>query len=36
MWTFFSLAVGISLFTYFAEGNYGISDTILNFTDATD
>ncbi len=33
MWTFFSLAVGISLFTYFAEGNYSISDNILNFTD---
>ena len=33
MWTFFSLAVGISLFTYFAEGNYNISDNILNFTD---
>lgn len=33
MWTFFSLAVGISLFTYFAEGDYSISDNILNFTD---
>ena len=33
MWTFFSLAVGISLLTYFAEGNYSISDNILNFTD---
>jgi len=33
MWTFFSLAVGISLFTYFAEGNHQISDNILNFTD---
>jgi hypothetical protein len=33
MWTFFSLAVGISLFTYFAEGNYSISDNILNVTD---
>jgi len=33
MWTFFSLAVGISLFTYFAEGRHNISDNILNFTD---
>lgn len=33
MWTFFSLAVGISLFTYFAESNHNISDNILNFTD---
>jgi hypothetical protein len=33
MWTFFSLAVGISLFTYFAAGTYVISDNILNFTD---
>ena len=33
MWTFFSLAVGISLFTYFAEGEHNISDNILNFTD---
>lgn len=33
MWTFFSLAVGISLLTYFAEGNHQISDNILNFTD---
>lgn len=33
MWTFFSLAVGISLFTYFAEGRHDISDNILNFTD---
>ena len=33
MWTFFSLAVGISLFTYFAESNHSISDNILNFTD---
>lgn len=33
MWTFFSLAVGISLFTYFAAGDYNISDNILNFTD---
>jgi hypothetical protein len=33
MWTFFSLAVGISLLTYFADGDYKISDNILNFTD---
>ena len=33
MWTFFSLAVGISLITYFAEGNYSIRDNILNVTD---
>ncbi len=33
MWTFFSLAVGISLFTYFAEGDHNLSDNILNFTD---
>jgi len=33
MWTFFSLAVGISLFTYFADGDYNISDNILNFAD---
>lgn len=33
MWVFFSLAVGISLITYFAEGNYDVSDNMLNFTD---
>lgn len=33
MWTFFSLAVGISLLTYFAESRHSISDNILNFTD---
>lgn len=33
MWVFFSLAVGISLLTYFAEGEYNVSDNILNFTD---
>ena len=33
MWTFFSLAVGISLFTYFADGDYTIGDNILNFAD---
>ncbi len=33
MWTFFSLAVGISLFTYFAQSDHSISDNMLNFTD---
>ena len=33
MWSFFTLAVGISLFTYFAESQHNISDNILNFTD---
>jgi hypothetical protein len=33
MWTFFSLAVCISLLTYFAESDHNISDNILNFTD---
>lgn len=33
MWVFFSLAVGISLLTYFADGEYNVSDNILNFTD---
>ncbi len=33
MWVFFTLAVGISLFTYFAEGNFSISDNVLNFAD---
>jgi hypothetical protein len=33
MWTFFSLAVGISLFTYFAENQHNINDNILNVTD---
>lgn len=33
MWTFFTLAVGMSLITYFAEGDYSFSDNILNFTD---
>ena len=34
-WTFFTLAVGISLFTYFSsgDGSYTIADNILNFTD---
>jgi hypothetical protein len=33
MWTFFTLAVGISMVTYFIEGDYSISDNMLNFTD---
>lgn len=33
MWVFFTLAIGISLFTYFADGDYNISDNILNFAD---
>ena len=33
MWTFFTLAVSITLTTYFAEGSYTISDNILNVTD---
>ena len=33
MWVFFSLAVGISMFTYFADGDFNISDNILNFSD---
>ena len=33
MWTFFSLAVVISMFTYFADGDYNISDNVLNFAD---
>ena len=33
MWVFFSLAVGISMFTYFADGDYNISDNMLNFAD---
>jgi hypothetical protein len=33
MWTFFTLAVTITLTTYFAEGGYSISDNILNVTD---
>jgi hypothetical protein len=34
-WTFFSLAVGISLFTYFSsgDGNYTIADNVLNVAD---
>ena len=33
MWSFFCLAVGISLFTYFANSDHAISDNIFNFTD---
>lgn len=33
MWTFFTLAVGISLVTYFAESAHPLSDNILNVTD---
>ncbi|MBE0653735.1 MAG: hypothetical protein IH594_08050, partial [Bacteroidales bacterium] len=33
MWTFFSLAVGMSLITYMSEGNYSFLDNILNTTD---
>ena len=35
MWVFFSLAVGISLFTYFADGKgeFSLSDNILNLAD---
>ncbi len=34
-WTFFSLAVGISLFTYFSSGNgnYTLADNVLNVAD---
>lgn len=33
MWTFFSMAIAISLITYFASGDYSFSDNILNITD---
>lgn len=33
MWVFFSIAVGGSLATYLAEGDYGLLDNILNSTD---
>jgi len=33
MWTFFSLAVGISLVTFMAEGTHSLLDNILNTTD---
>jgi len=33
MWTFFTLAVAITLTTCFAEGSYSISDNMLNVTD---
>lgn len=33
MWIMFSVAVGMSLITYLAEGNYGFLDNILNTVD---
>jgi hypothetical protein len=33
MWVFFTIAVAMSLFTYFKEGNYSFTDNILNSTD---
>jgi hypothetical protein len=33
MWIFFSIAVGGSLATYLAEGDYGLLDNILNSSD---
>jgi len=33
MWVMFSVAVGMSLITYLAEGNYGFLDNILNTVD---
>jgi hypothetical protein len=33
MWVMFSVAVGMSLLTYLAEGNYGFLDNILNTVD---
>lgn len=33
MWVMFSIAVGMSLITYLAEGNYGFMDNILNTVD---
>lgn len=33
MWTFFSIAIAISLITYFAYGDYNFSDNILNISD---
>lgn len=33
MWTFFSLAVGMSLLTYLKDGNFSYLDNILNTTD---
>ena len=33
MWIFFSIAVGGSLVTYLAEGDYGLLDNVLNSTD---
>lgn len=33
MWLFFTIAVGMSLITYMAEGDHGFLDNILNTTD---
>lgn len=33
MWTFFSLAVAMSLITYLKEGDFGFWDNVLNTTD---
>jgi hypothetical protein len=33
MWVMFSIAVGMSLITYLAEGNFGFLDNILNTVD---
>lgn len=33
MWSFFSLAVAMSLITYLKEGNFGFWDNVLNTTD---
>jgi len=33
MWSFFTLAVAMSLITYMAEGNFSLLDNILNTTD---
>ena len=33
MWSFFTLAVAMSLITYLKEGNYGFWDNVLNTTD---
>lgn len=33
MWVMFSVAVGMSLITYLAEGNYGFFDNVLNTVD---
>jgi len=33
MWTFFSMAIAISLLTYFSYGKHRLSDNLLNVTD---